>query len=284
MPRVKLGFMLSLLRWPSFHTCLTRSAKLTSGRGKEASIAQSKSISALHRPQEEFFDRGMKGNLTASASLCVSGEGEYCQLDKGSSLVRYNSRRGDSVMVGLASEATRECSYGAPYVFSSISSHMEWILGVKGVIKDISGSSKRREACEAREITSKVAGGTGARPGRFPYAVSVRRTPFRNSHECQGVLISPSHVLTAASCFSDESFSLPNATTVYVGGIHTTPELDLDAEEIQAAQIIVHPKHRANRNLVDLAIVVLEKKSKKTPVRLPVRSKTSLPTLQSSWA
>ena len=192
--------------------------------------------------------------------------------------MQYTRLSRDYKMLGLANRATGECSYGAPYVFLSVAFHVDWILSQEGAGQEISDSEERVATCKSIYKEKPLVGaGKDADAGDYPFAVSIRLTKSTRKHRCQGVLVSPNHVLTVASCIPAKAYNASGIITAYIGGLHTDPKLDSDVNEgnkkelIKAAEIISHPKYGAKKNGVNLAIVVLKKKSKKPPVQLPVQ-------------
>ena len=219
--------------------------------------------------------------MSRASSICVRGDGEYCQPDWGSALFRWRGDDKPPVLVGVASRATRECSYGDPYVYTNISFHMEWILSIDGVLEDITGSVRKTHPCGKTKPEAKIFTAVPALPGQHPYAVSVR--PDGLLHQCNGVLIGPGHVLTSGSCVDPRYQSNPYRMTVYIGGVAVNPKDDTaDSEVISVADTIFHQSyHRPPPRDVNLALLVLEKDSNNKPIRLPYSSKRCI--LRGQW-
>ena len=74
-------------------------------------------------------------------------------------------------------------------------------------------------------LTGQVAGGTPVPPGRYPFAVSLHMRGVEWGFLCNGSLLDPSHVLTAAHCTIDPLAGTPfppSAYTVVVGQVDRT--------------------------------------------------------------
>ncbi|XP_076181198.1 uncharacterized protein LOC143153663, partial [Ptiloglossa arizonensis] len=67
------------------------------------------------------------------------------------------------------------------------------------------------EESEASEPAEKIVGGSDAKPGQFPYTVSLR---VNNGHVCGGCIINHNHILTAAHCVTNAASNIDNATVV----------------------------------------------------------------------
>lgn len=152
----------------------------------------------------------------------------------------------------------------------------------------------RREPFEDR-VQAAVIGGTPANVDRYPWFCEVQ------GGNCGGALIAPSVVLTAAHCQlkagdvvhigvnreqitrelgrfvaasnfpHDMKLWTPDQIAQYMQFL--TEVTSQHSEVRKAAKVIVHPRYVLP--LFDLAIVILDKPSTKTPVKLA----TSLPTL-----
>ena len=206
--------------------------------------------------------------MRQDASICVRGDLDYCQTDRGSGLFRWRGNDKPPVLIGLASRATKECSYGAPFVFTNVSFHMEWLPEQKGVIEDINAFDRSDFNCGSISSTSRITGGSPAAPGRYPYAVSVR--PRGHLHRCNGVLITERHVLTTASCVDQRVYPTSTSIETYIGGIRSDPFSDTnDSELIQVSEYFPHAQYGNVTRSVNLAILLLERNSTKTPIRLP---------------
>ncbi|CAG0892630.1 unnamed protein product [Cyprideis torosa] len=99
----------------------------------------------------------------------------------------------------------------------------------------------------------RIVGGADARPGDFPYLVSITYTPLER-HICGGTLISENYVLTAAHCltFVDE-----NAELEVVVGEHHLDEEEPWSEIKQVEQIIVHPDYNEKTFQHDIGLLKL---------------------------
>ncbi|KAG3236789.1 hypothetical protein PI124_g18207 [Phytophthora idaei] len=99
------------------------------------------------------------------------------------------------------------------------------------------------------------------------YTTNLRLTADGNS-VCGGALISPDHVLTAASCMG-QGPAFVAVGTHYVNGTK-------DGEQIKIASSQQHPKFYGPNLKYDLAVLTLEKPSKISPVQLPKSDDTDL--------
>ncbi|NWV72453.1 PRS55 protease, partial [Malurus elegans] len=118
--------------------------------------------------------------------------------------------------------------------------------------------------------------GTRARPGEFPWHVSIRS---QGKHICGGTIISALWILTAAHCFTEE---LPSDLTVAVGGV----DLSLPLEEHNPDSLILHEEFNSTSLQNDIALILLshpiEFSKEKIPVCLPFVC--DMDTWQHCWA
>ncbi|OWZ17439.1 Glucanase inhibitor protein [Phytophthora megakarya] len=109
-------------------------------------------------------------------------------------------------------------------------------------------------------VTSAILGGEIIPSGKKTYTAGLRNS-ISNSSFCAGALISPTHVLTSASCDKE------GINYVSVGS-HNVNGTD-DGEVIKVKSVAPHPNYNANVSLEwDYAIVALETPSKFAPVKL----------------
>jgi len=257
---------------------------------------------AFQRSNDESFGRGTT-NLTAAATICVDGEVADCYLDHGSVLLRYTGPLEPPMVVGFSNAAT-QCSDFAPYVFSNISFHMEWILSLEGVVESIMDSVgnvvcredviwkaaaeekvlERRPACirdivivdgaEYEETTcySGVPHEEKGPPKQDSGLAKAGDYPYianiltknQKSHICQGALITERLVLTAASCVPRDKYEKTDIE-VQIGGT----ELDPSENTTNVLDIEYHESIGSGSDEIDLAIIVLAEESTNKHIRLP---------------
>lgn len=108
---------------------------------------------------------------------------------------------------------------------------------------------------------SKIVDGTVARPGRYPYFVSILQSDFNgllSSSICGGTLIADQWVLTAAHCIDEDN--LPSKVRV---GSYSQPGITLDNggatyQTRNIARMIPHPKYDAETTNFDFALFKID--------------------------
>lgn len=118
--------------------------------------------------------------------------------------------------------------------------------------------SFRLNSIEESINVDRIVGGTTAKPGQFPYVVSIREpTPFgidetHYIHQCGGSIISNRWILTAAHC---THYSNPNTLVVYVGAHH----IHNDGQIYHLERIVEHPKYEITNKKRDISLLLTEK-------------------------
>uniref|UniRef100_U3KCI7 Peptidase S1 domain-containing protein n=1 Tax=Ficedula albicollis TaxID=59894 RepID=U3KCI7_FICAL len=104
---------------------------------------------------------------------------------------------------------------------------------------------------------TRIVGGTGAKPGSWPWIVSIQH-PWapRLGHFCGGSLISTQWVLTAAHCFDDYN----NISMVYVViGATQLTQPGRDARIRSVRQVLIHPYYNPADMSYDIALMELDR-------------------------
>lgn len=101
---------------------------------------------------------------------------------------------------------------------------------------------------------SYIFGGEDAKPGQFPYYVSLRMVSLSDvRHSCGGALVSDRFVLTSANCLANRNAQNFKAFI----GAHSR-ENDANAIQIKAKRFIVHEEFSRKRLVNDIGLIELD--------------------------
>ncbi|XP_071768244.1 transmembrane protease serine 13a [Centroberyx gerrardi] len=106
--------------------------------------------------------------------------------------------------------------------------------------------------CGRQRSTSRIIGGSVAKPGQWPWQLSLH---YRGFHTCGGVLISPDFVVTAAHCFPRSTPSALNAEKWRVyGGVVSQDSLP---QPYLVKKILLNENYNNRTNDQDIALLKL---------------------------
>lgn len=111
--------------------------------------------------------------------------------------------------------------------------------------------------CGTRNLGNRIVGGTNAKPGAWPWQVTMDyKGHAEKPHWCGGSIVSPQWVVSAAHCFAygDD----PNQYTI-VAGDHDLNGKEGYEQNIPIEKIIKHPSYAPHQNEdYDLALIKLQ--------------------------
>ncbi|KAL9973095.1 hypothetical protein ACROYT_G019507 [Oculina patagonica] len=109
--------------------------------------------------------------------------------------------------------------------------------------------------CGTRAQGFRIVGGTQARPGSWPWQVTIDYKGHPANHWCGGSIVSPQWIVSAAHCFKDTK---DTKQYTLVAGDHNLNANDGYEQNIPIAKIISHPLYRSPLHDYDLALVKLQ--------------------------
>ncbi|GAB0097864.1 coagulation factor X-like [Sergentomyia squamirostris] len=106
------------------------------------------------------------------------------------------------------------------------------------------------EEAQEHNVENFVMGGANAPQGLFPWTASIR---VRNNF-CQGVILNENHVLTAATCVTEQNVAINHFwVRVFAGDLHITGS-NLNREERSLSHLFIHDSFNPVTLIHNLAI------------------------------
>lgn len=110
--------------------------------------------------------------------------------------------------------------------------------------------------CGRKAVGSRIVGGTNARPGAWPWQVTMDYKGHPGPHWCGGSIVTPHWIVTAAHCFGNDDD--PKKYSI-VAGEHDLNAVDGFEQNTTIEEIITHPKYnRIANHDYDVALVKLK--------------------------
>lgn len=116
------------------------------------------------------------------------------------------------------------------------------------------GSAESKLLKVLKPSNTRIIGGRPARPGQFPFIVSlIGVNGTRVSHRCGGTIISDCWILSAAHCSFGSYFQNPANTRIQVGATNRI----IDGEVYSVDRIINHPEYNSRTLEHDVSLLHL---------------------------
>ncbi|KAM8951324.1 polyserase-2 isoform 3-T3 [Lycaon pictus] len=147
------------------------------------------------------------------------------------------------------------------------------ISPIPGAFQNSALSSTQEEPedldCGRPEPSARIMGGSDARPGSWPWQVSLHQS---GSHICGGSLVAPSWVLSAAHCFVTNGTLEPAAEWSVLLGAHSQSQAAApDGAHVRAVAAILVPRDYSGVDRgADLALLRLASPARLGPAVRPV--------------
>eukprot|EP00079_Xenopus_tropicalis_P015824 XP_004913946.1 PREDICTED: transmembrane protease serine 6 isoform X1 [Xenopus tropicalis] len=145
------------------------------------------------------------------------------------------------------------------------------------------GSDENNCGCGIQAVGIRLVGGTQAQEGEWPWQASLQ---VRGEHICGGTLVADQWILTAAHCFTPESYASPEVWTVYLGKVRLSRSTQKELA-FKVIRLVIHPFYDEDSHDYDVALVLLDHLVPLTsphvqPICLP-SSTHHFPTGSSCW-
>ncbi|XP_078358171.1 serine protease 33-like isoform X2 [Oculina patagonica] len=110
--------------------------------------------------------------------------------------------------------------------------------------------------CGTKAVHSRIVGGTNAKPGSWPWQVTMDYTDHHAPHWCGGSIVTPHWIVTAAHCFA---YGVDPKKYTIVVGEHDLNGIEGYEQNMTIDRIIKHPDYKASQNHdYDVALLKLK--------------------------
>ncbi|XP_073448585.1 transmembrane protease serine 6 [Aquarana catesbeiana] len=117
------------------------------------------------------------------------------------------------------------------------------------------GSDEKNCNCGVQGHQNRIAGGTQALEGEWPWQASLQ---MHGQHTCGGTLVADKWILTAAHCFVKNGNSIAEAWTVILGKVDLKESSSQKEMAFKFTQLILHPYYDYDTQDYDIALAELD--------------------------